>query len=173
MAFCRWLAEKMKLDVQLPTEWQWERAARGRDGQAYPWGKEYRPGYANINEKFGNSGDHYLARTSPVGIYPQAASPDDILDLAGNVWEWCRNEYEHPERTGPNGSESRAMRGGSWVFTQDHARAGYRDRPCQLPPGFQSDHVGFRVVVVVSHPKRWTPGHRTLIRWGGDHRLNP
>ena len=86
MAFCSWLAAKLNLPIQLPTEWQWERAARGVDGRAYPWGSDYQPGFANINETYGDAGPHYLARTSAVGIYPHGASPEGVLDLAGNVW---------------------------------------------------------------------------------------
>jgi len=157
MAFCAWLGHNLKLDVRLPTEWQWERAARGRDGREYPWGNKYLSGYANIYETYQGGGNHYLARTSAVGIYPQAASLpplEGVLDLAGNVWEWCLNEYEKPDRTKPGGERSRVLRGGSWGFNQGGARAGYR---YGSRPGSRFNYIGFRVVVSSPIMKRSSP----------------
>ena len=77
-------------------------------------GDEYLPGYANIDETSDGTGLHYLRRTSAVGIYPQAASSDGVLDLAGNAWEWCLNEFDKPDRVGSKSQESRVLRGGSW-----------------------------------------------------------
>src|SRR5208283_100212 len=111
------------------TEWQWERAARGCEGQVYPWGNEYRSGYANIDETSLKVGAHYLARTSAVGIYPQAASPEGVMDLSGNVWEWCLNEFYVPDRIQTGGDEPRVMRGGSWSQGQDYACADSRNNP--------------------------------------------
>jgi hypothetical protein len=144
MAFCGWLGYKLGLDVRLPTEWQWERAARGRDGRAYPWGNEYIAGCANIDENYDNSGPHYLARTSAPGIYPNGASPEGVHDLAGNVWEWCLNEYAKPDRTKSEGEQSRVLRGGSWFGGQGGARAD--DRGHCFPDG-RNIYIGFRVVV--------------------------
>jgi formylglycine-generating enzyme required for sulfatase activity len=145
MAFCAWLSEKLGYRVTLPAEWQWERAARGREGRVYPWGNEYVPGYANINETLGNAGPHDLRWTSPVGIYPIGATPapEGVHDLSGNVWEWCLNEYEKPKRTQPGGTASRVLRGGSWHDDPDDVRAVVRsyDRP-----DIRSYDIGFRVV---------------------------
>jgi hypothetical protein len=113
MAFCDWLSHRLGVAIRLPSEWEWERSARGTDGQVYPWGKEYVSGYANINESWGEAGSHNIGQTSAVGIYPQGTSPDGLLDLSGNVWEWCLNEYGNPEKTDRGGSESRVLRGGS------------------------------------------------------------
>ncbi|GAB6043119.1 formylglycine-generating enzyme family protein [Endothiovibrio diazotrophicus] len=142
MAFCGWLGHRLGVELRLPTEWEWERTARGTDGRAYPWGNDYQAGRANIDETWDEAGPHNLARTSAVGIYPGGASPEGVLDLAGNVWEWCLNEYADPERVGRGGSESRVLRGGSWFDYRDDARAGYRyDLPFD-----RSYFVGFRVV---------------------------
>jgi formylglycine-generating enzyme required for sulfatase activity len=143
MAFCAWLGHRLGREIRLPTEWQWERAARGTDGRAYPWGSAYLAGYANINESYGDAGPHNLGQTSAVGIYPQGAAPEGVLDLSGNVWEWCLNEYGNPERVGPGGTAPRVVRGGSWLDAQDGARAGYRN---DWPPYYRSDASGFRVL---------------------------
>ncbi len=143
MAFCSWLSSKLGRKVTLPTEWQWERAARWTDGRSYPWGAEYTPGYANIDETDSQAGPHYLRRTSPVGIYPEGASPEGVLDLSGNVWEWCLNEYAKPDRTQPGGEESRVVRGGVWFNAHDGARAGFR---YYFHPSSRNSLVEFRVV---------------------------
>jgi formylglycine-generating enzyme required for sulfatase activity len=148
LAFCGWLGhrlgvERQGLEIRLPTEWEWERAARGSGGRLYPWGDQYRAGHANIDETLLSVGPNYLAQTSAVGLYPQGASPEGGLDLAGNVWEWCLTEYAEPERTGRADSESRVLRGGSWDGDQDGARADYR---LDDHPGNRFESLGFRVL---------------------------
>jgi len=143
MAFCGWLGHKLGRDVRLPTEWEWERAARGTEGRVYPWGDEYRTGYANINETYQDAGSHSLGRTSAVGLYPEGASAEGVLDLSGNVWEWCLNEYEKPDRVQAGGQESRVLRGGSWGYDLDHARARYRG---YVHRNLRDNDIGFRVV---------------------------
>ena len=114
VAFCRWLSDKLGTEVSLPSEQQWEKVARGWDGRVYPWGNEYIPGYANINETVGNSGPNNLQMTSAVGMYPQGASPSPyhVMDMSGNVWEWCQNEYDKPSHIQLAGNETRVLRGG-------------------------------------------------------------
>ena len=147
VAFCRWLSEKLSAEIRLPTEQQWEKAARGRDGRVYPWGNDYFAGYANIaniiDETEGNTGFSYLEMTSAVGMY-QGASPYGVLDMSGNVWEWCLNEHGQPSNTQLTGSEGRVLRGGSWYYNLDLARCAYRYWDY---PDFRRYDVGFRVVV--------------------------
>ncbi|MCL4862170.1 MAG: SUMF1/EgtB/PvdO family nonheme iron enzyme [Caldilineaceae bacterium] len=77
-------------------------------------------------------------------MYPQGASPYDVLDLSGNVWEWCLNEYEHPDRIQEAGDASRVLRGGSWLDHLVDAAAPVRSRNLLDP---RLDYYGFRVVV--------------------------
>jgi len=143
VAFTRWLSAKLGYEVTLPTEQQYERAARWTDGREYPWGTDYVSGNANIDETHRNAGMYYLQETSTAGVYPQGASVEGIHDLSGNVWEWCLNERFNPERTGLEGSESRVLRGGSWLGNQLSARAVYR---IDSNPVARSVHAGFRLV---------------------------
>jgi formylglycine-generating enzyme required for sulfatase activity len=116
VAFCRWLSAWLGFAVTLPTEQQWERAARGMQGFDYPWGENYRAGHANCYETGDNAGPYYIPRTTTVGIYPQAGSPEGVLDMAGNVWEWCLNEYDTPQNVQLAGKEAWVVRGGSWAL---------------------------------------------------------
>ena len=95
VAYCRWLSAQIGLQVTLPTESQWEKAARGTDGRLYPWGNKYQAGYANINESSLENGRENLDEYSVVGIYPQDASPYGVMEMAGNTLEWCLDEYEY------------------------------------------------------------------------------
>ncbi len=147
IAYCRWLGDQMGYEITLPTEQQWEKAARGSDGRDYPWGNEYQPGYVNIDEKEGNAGPNFLEETSAVGMYGFAGSLEGIQDLSGNVWEWVLNEYKNPENTSVEGNALRVMRGGSWFVIPVLAPASIRGG---LGYGFSPDYrlndLGFRVV---------------------------
>ena len=117
--YCHWVGG------ELPTEAQWEKAARGTDGNKYPWG-DYAPNYQLANYAQ-NKGD-----TVEVGSYPDGASPYGALDMAGNVWEWVRDWYgwydpnETYNPTGPGSGDSRVLRGGSWLMGPKDIRTARR-----------------------------------------------
>src|SRR5262245_46654442 len=137
VAFCRWLSARLGYEVRLPTEWEWQQVATGGDSaREYPWGTDWDSAYANTWES-------HLGRTTAVGVYPQGVSPVGALDMSGNVWEWCLNEYDHPQRTGLSGTARRVVRGGSWGNDQGYARASYR---AYYAPGNRYYDVGLRVV---------------------------
>jgi formylglycine-generating enzyme required for sulfatase activity len=156
MKFCLWLSARDKKKYRLPTEAEWEYAARGSEGRKYPWGTyEGRGNLANFADKntvFAWSDreiDCGYAETSPVGAFPLGASPFGIEDMSGNVWEWCLDYYEPyrgGEKVNPRGPASgtkRAYRGGSWKSRFSSLRATTRGSNI---PSFSCNDLGFRVV---------------------------
>jgi formylglycine-generating enzyme required for sulfatase activity len=172
IAFCRWLEEQLQVAaasliagcklqvrdrdgglreinlepgmfrVQLPTEPQWEKAARSSDGRIYPWGAEPDPEKTNYD-------DTGIGTTSAVGCFPGGASPYGVEDLSGNVWEWCRTKLESDYRSYENdstleGTARRVVRGGAFRNSSRVVRCAFR---FVGHPHLRYDYNGFRVVV--------------------------
>ncbi len=150
-AYARWAGGA------LPTEAQWEKAARGTDGRDYPWGDEWNPDKCvNIhNTAYTYHPERFTRGFRPVGSHPQGASPYGVMDMAGNVWEWTRDWYGHtyyaeaPDRnpTGPEGGYVKSVRGGSSMWDERFCRTTAR---MIMPPGTGNwTPIGFRLVIDV------------------------
>jgi formylglycine-generating enzyme required for sulfatase activity len=143
-AFCAWLAQESGQPVRLPTEAQWEKAARGTDGRIYPWGDE--PADKNLCNFNQNVDD-----TTPVGQYsPQGDSSYGCTDMAGNVGEWCHSLYRPYPYQADDGREAldaegyRVLRGGAFLSIGGGVRCACRN---SYDPGLWDAGLGFRLVV--------------------------
>lgn len=136
-------SKKKKLIFKLPTEAQWEKAARGTDNWKYPWG------YQEPDKILANF-DFKIKKTLPVDSCPEGASTYGLSNMAGNVWEWCRDWYDRdyykssPDKnpTGPKTGPNRVLRGGCWY---DKARSLRCANRYAMGPSFSSTNSGFRL----------------------------
>lgn len=142
VAFCRWLSEKLGEEVRLPTEAEFEKAARGNTDWIYPYGDKF-----DANK--GNTYETGLKRTSAVGIFPDGASPYGVLEMSGNVWEWSLLPWAAPyephtaAQVEVEGAARRVLRGGAWGNGRGDPRVSSRGSG---NPGSRNYYVGFRAV---------------------------
>jgi formylglycine-generating enzyme required for sulfatase activity len=149
LAFCRWISWKLDAPddpghindwaMRLPTEYEWEKAARGTDGRLYPWGDDFDEARCNTEESA-------IGQPTPVLQYPQGASPYGTFDMCGNVWEWCLTDHKKPVIDANDvdlyGYHWREIRGGAFPYDSSKGRTTER---YNMDPKYRDYQLGFRV----------------------------
>lgn len=148
VAYCSWLSDALNRVFRLPTEAEWEKAARGGvEGQRYPWGNDIDPSRCNYLQEASMKAQR---GTRPAGTF--APNAYGLYDVSGNVWEWVSDWYaadyyamsEARDPTGPAHGQMRLIRGGAWVNDDvTMLRCAYRHK---VPPDTYAYSIGFRVV---------------------------
>lgn len=137
IAYCEWLSKMTGKKITLPSEAEWEKAARGdKDKRNYPWGDEFDSSKCNSYELG-------LSATTPVGIFLEGSSLYEVLDMSGNVWEWTRSNY-NDGKDDFKSTDSRVLRGGSFLDVSVSVRCAFRNGSY---PDYLFRYFGFRVVV--------------------------
>jgi serine/threonine-protein kinase len=148
-AYCEWVGRR------LPTEAEWEKAARGTDERWFPWGKEFNCAFGNYDDE--TNIDRYVVgcdgfpRTAPVDSFPAGKSPYGVYNMSGNVWEWVADWYSetyysespYANPPGPIRGAYRVARGGSWFSEMKFLYISYRDGE-ENDPSYRDDILGFR-----------------------------
>lgn len=143
LAYCAWLSAQTGQSWRLPSEDEWEAAARGPEHRRYAWGEVFDATRCNTFES-------HVRGTTPIGVFPGGDTPDGLVDMCGNVWEWTSSPYL-PYSYSPNGHRKdpeqaevrRVLRGGSWYYGRGFARCTYR---LGFLPGYRSGYLGLRLV---------------------------
>jgi len=147
--YCKWLSTLVGKSIYIPTEAEWEKAARGTDGRMYPWGDQL-PDASICNYGLKNKDTSSVGQYSPLGD-----SPYGCMDMAGNVWEWCADWYDSYHYanaskinpTGPAIGHYRVVRGGSWLDVSRFIRSAYRFRHVPID---QQNNLGFRCLLDIT-----------------------
>ena len=138
MAFCQWLGSKLNLNITLPTDLQWIRAARGDDRRVFPWGNTF-------NKECANTRESDVKMTTLVMRYEEGVSPFGVYDMSGNTWEWCLDlNHQEPEKNSLTAEGKRLVHGGSFISPYQRAEINFR---YYLDPQSFHSSIGFRIII--------------------------